>query len=121
MQTNNPFELILDKLEQIQTIVDIMSVNVAVKRKEPELQDPNRIIDLPEAAKLLRKPVGTVRSYIHSRNLPATLVGKSYLIKYNELMQWFEDFQSEAKTEAGHASPIAPPAMLQNRERYKKG
>jgi excisionase family DNA binding protein len=116
MQTNNPFELILNKLEQIQSTVDIIAVNNP-RQKQSEPPDPNRIIDLPEAAKILRKPVGTVRGYIHTRNLPATLVGKGYLIKYSELIKWFENFQKDNQSEA---KSIAPEKMLQNRKRYRK-
>lgn len=116
MHTVNPFELILSKLEQLQTTVDIISIN-SPRQKQPEPVDPNRILDLPEAAKILRKPVGTVRGYIHSRNLPATLVGKSYLIKYCDLLKWFEDFQNDSL-------PInkktAPAKMMENRKRYRK-
>lgn len=117
-QTSNPFELIIDKLERLQTTVDIMSVNAAVKNKQPSVPpDPNRIINLPEAAKILCKPVGTVRSYIHSKGLPAKLVGKSYLIRYSELMQWFETFDCDTliNTEA-----TATKKMRALREQYRK-
>jgi len=116
MQTINPFELILSKLEQLQTTVDIISIN-SPRQKPPEPVDPNRIIDLPEAAKILRKPVGTVRGYIHSRNLPATLVGKGYLIKYSELMNWFETFQNNTRQES---KKTAPDKMMESRKRYRK-
>lgn len=117
MQTN-PFEQILDKLDRLQTSVDIMSVNTAIKnKKQTEPPDPNRIIDLPEAAKILCKPVGTVRSYIHSRGLPARLVGKSYLIKYSELMEWFEDFNSD---EPVKTDGTATEKMKTLRDQYRK-
>jgi len=116
MQTNNPFELILNKLEQIQTTVDTLSVN-SVRQNPLDPTDPNRIIDLPEAAKILCKPVGTVRAYIHSRNLPGRLVGKSYLIKYQELMKWFENYQAGNETES---KKTAPGKMMENRKRYRK-
>jgi excisionase family DNA binding protein len=116
MHTINPFELILSKLEQLQTTVDIISIN-SPRQKQPEPVDPNRIIDLPEAAKILRKPVGTVRGYIHSRNLPATLVGKGYLIKYSELMNWFETFQNDRPQET---KGTATAKMMENRKRYRK-
>jgi len=116
MHTINPFELILSKLEQLQTTVDIISIN-SPRQKQPEPVDPNRILDLPEAAKILRKPVGTVRGYIHSRNLPATLVGKGYLIKYSELMNWFENFQNGTPQEI---KGIATAKMMENRKRYRK-
>ena len=116
MQTENPFELILNKLEQIERTL-IISVDSLRQKNITEPSDPNRIINLPEAAKLLRKPVGTVRSYIHSRKLPATLVGKSYLIKYRELVEWFDSFQKSNQTTS---SGIAPDKMIENRKRYRK-
>ena len=116
MQTNNPFELILNKLEQIQTTVDIISVNSPAQNLT-EKADPDRIIDLPEAAKILCKPVGTVRGYIHSRSLPARLVGKSYLIIYRELIKWFENYQAVYETKS---KKTATSLMMENRKRYRK-
>src|ERR1022692_220551 len=116
MQTNNPFELILSKLEQIQATVDALAVKASAQNLQ-EQPDPDRIIDLPEAARILCKPIGTVRAYIHSRNLPGKLVGTSYLIKYQELIKWFENFQTgyELKT-----PNIATDKMIENRNRYRK-
>lgn len=116
MQTSNPFELILNKLEQIQTTVDIISVNSPSQNLSTPA-DPDRIIDLPEAAKILCKPVGTVRGYIHSRNLPARLVGKSYLIIYKELIKWFENYQAAYETEN---KKTATGKMMESRNRYRK-
>src|ERR1019366_2831780 len=116
MQTNNPFELILSKLEQIQATVDALAVNASAQNLQ-EQPDPDRIIDLPEAARILCKPVGTVRGYIHSRNLPGKLVGKSYLIKYQDLIKWFENYQAGYEPET---KKIAPVKMIENRDRYRK-
>lgn len=116
MQIQNPFEQILNKLDQLERTI-IISVN-SPRAKQPEPLDPNRIINLPEAAKLLRKPVGTVRGYIHSRKLPATLVGKGYLIKYSDLIKWFENFQKEKPDP--QQTYTAPEKMLENRNRFRK-
>jgi excisionase family DNA binding protein len=113
MSGENPFEKIFEKLEQIERTL-ILSVNKPIPK--PIESDPNRIIDLPEAARLLRKPVGTVRGYIHSRNLPATLVGKSYLIKYQDLVKWFEEFQ-QPKTKVTNT---ATAKMITIRQRHTK-
>ena len=112
----NPFEQILFKLEQIERTL-IISANTQ-KQVVPEPLDPNRMIDLPEAAKLLRKPVGTVRGYIHSRNLPATLVGKSYLIKYNELFEWLQNIQTPKPEKPPSAT--ATTKMRETRQRFRK-
>ena len=112
----NPFEQILSKLEQIERTL-IISVN-ASKPERAAPTDPNRMLDLPEAAKLLRKPVGTVRGYIHSRSLPATLVGKSYLIKYKELFEWFEGIQVKKENTPKGTAPVK---MIASRNRFRKG
>jgi hypothetical protein len=116
MQTNNPFELILSKLEQIQATVDALAVKASAQNLQ-EQPDPDRIIDLPEAARILCKPIGTVRAYIHSRNLPGKLVGKSYLIKYRELIKWFENFQTGYELKSPNT---ATDKMIENRNRYRK-
>jgi excisionase family DNA binding protein len=111
----NPYELILNKLEQIERTI-IIWVNTP-KPERPESADPNRMLNLPEAAKLLRKPVGTVRGYIHTRNLPATLVGKSYLIKYKELLDWFQSMQVKKEDSPPGTASVK---MIEGRRRYRK-
>jgi excisionase family DNA binding protein len=72
-------------------------------------------LDLTEAAQIVRKPVGTVRHYIHHRNLPATKIGKSYLIKLHELLSWVDDFTKKDETKE-----TVTDRMLELRKRYKK-
>lgn len=114
MQTSNPFELILDRLEQLQTTVHNLSVQQQDIRTASPEPDSDRLLNLPEAATLMRKPIGTVRQYIHSRNLPATKIGKSYLIKYGELLKWIESFQDRQRS----IDPME--GVLANRKRYRK-
>ena len=113
MQTNNPFELIIARLDQIQLTVDGLA-DTNQKKPTPEIFNPERLLDLPEASQILRKPVGTVRYYIHNRNLPAMKVGKSYLIKLQALNEWVNEF---VKKEPAN-DPLSP--MLANRKRYRK-
>lgn len=114
MQTNNPFELILTKIEQLQTTVNTLSENA--RKPAPKQNDnPDRLLDLPEVADMLRKPLATVRYYIHHRNLPAIKVGKSYVVKLSALLSWVEEFNGERKTPADSIDP-----MLANRKRYRK-
>lgn len=115
MQTANPFELILSKLDQLQTTVNNLTDNNQ-KSTSPRMADPERLLDLSEAAEIVRRPIGTVRYYIHHRNLPATKVGKGYLIKLCELLQWFDEFR---KKQPAEKNPLAP--MMENRKRYRKG
>lgn len=96
-----------------------LSVNDISERAQKEATkqtaDPQRLLDLTEAAQIVRKPVGTVRHYIHQRSLPATKVGKSYLIKLDELLKWVDDFNKKPET-----SESMFDAMLENRKRYRK-
>jgi excisionase family DNA binding protein len=114
MQTPNPFELILSRLDQLQVSIDIISVRTNKESMKPAA-DPSRLLDLTEAAQIVRKPVGTVRHYIHSRGLPATKVGKSYLIKLSELLSWVDEFNKKADT-----NDVVRNRMLENRIRYRK-
>ncbi|MEP7110545.1 MAG: helix-turn-helix domain-containing protein [Ferruginibacter sp.] len=116
MQTTNPFDLILSRLEQLQSSVNILSENA--QKNTPALQaDPDRLLDLSEASEVMRKPIGTVRHYIDNRNLPAIKIGKSYLIKLNELLSWVNTFKDDNDNER-EKSAIDP--MLANRKRYSK-
>jgi excisionase family DNA binding protein len=112
MQTNNPFELILSKLELLQTTVD--GIADTTQKPPKNVVGSERLLDLAEAAEIVRRPVGTVRYYIHHRNLPATKIGKGYLIKLGELLAWVEEFHKTNEKTA----PMA--RMLENRKRYKK-
>jgi excisionase family DNA binding protein len=114
MQTINPFELILSRLDQLQSTVNVLTDKATTPNAGPAV-NPDRLVDLSEAAEILRKPVGTVRYYIHHRSLPATKVGKSYLVKVAELLQWFEQFSQKAAGKKG-----AVDRMIQQRNKYKK-
>jgi excisionase family DNA binding protein len=111
MQTTNPFEIILSRLDQLQFSIDTITVRTNKESLKPAT-DSERLLDLIEAAQIVRKPVGTVRHYIHHRNLPATKIGKSFLIKYSELIRWVEEFKKTNTQE----DPLT--RMRENRKRY---
>jgi excisionase family DNA binding protein len=113
MQTSNPFELILSRLDQLQLTVNTLA-DTSQKPATKEHFNPERLLDLTEAAQTLRKPVGTVRYYIHNRNLPAMKVGKSYLIKLHALLEWVNEFNKKESPKDA-ANP-----MMMIRNRYRK-
>jgi excisionase family DNA binding protein len=113
MQTNNPFDLILSKLDQLQTVVNGLAEN-SIKPTSPTLSSPERLLDLAEAAQIVRRPIGTVRYYIHHRDLPATKIGKGYLVKLGELLAWVEEFNKKGKV----IGPVD--RMQEQRKRYRK-
>jgi excisionase family DNA binding protein len=115
MQTTNPFDLILSRLEQLQSTVNVLSENAQKISLPLPPADPERLLDLSEAAEVMRKPVGTVRHYIHHRNLPAIKIGKSYLIQLNELLNWVNRFK-----DGEEPLKISTDPMLENRKRYAK-
>jgi len=114
MQSTNPFEIILSRLDDLHFAISGLSVKVS-KESTKQPPSPERLLDLTEAAQIVRKPVGTVRHYIHHRSLPATKIGKSYLIKLPELLKWVDDFQQKE-----NASETVVNPMLENRKRYRK-
>lgn len=113
MQSSNPFDLIIARLDQLQSTVNLISDNA--QKASVKNSDQDRLMDLTEAAAIVRRPVGTVRYYIHHRNLPATKIGKGYLIKLNELLKWVDEFNKTNGNEKGTTDP-----MLNNRKRYRK-
>ena len=116
MQTNNPFELIISRLDQLQSSLNLLSIKTEKSLENQKgIIDPDKLLDLSEAAILIRKPVGTVRHYIHHRNLPATKIGKSFLIKKQELLDWFNKI-----SQAIDKKETAMDRMLVNRKRYGK-
>lgn len=97
MQTNNPFDVVLNKLEQLQTTVNLISVKAAMKRKQPEARDRNRILSSPKLQK----------SYVNqSEGHEVTSIPNGYprsdwqklTGKVQRVMQWFEAFSSDSST-----------------------
>ena len=113
MQTSNPFELIISRLDQLQLTVNTLA-DTSQKPASTDVFNPERLLDLTEAAQIVRKPVGTVRYYIHNRNLPTMKVGKSYLIKLHALLEWVNEFNKKEPVN-DDSDP-----MLVNRKRYRK-
>ena|ERR1017187_7211463 len=113
MQTINPFEVIMERLDQLQSTVNLISITV--QKNAAAKTDTERLLDLTEAAQIIRKPVGTMRYYIHHRSLPATKVGKSYLIRYSLLLEWVSEFDKQSEEVKQKPDP-----MLENRKRYRK-
>ena len=115
MQNTNPFDLILSRLDQLQSTINVLSSTAQKQTSSPPTPDKDRLLDLAEAAEVVRKPIGTVRHYIHHRNLPAIKIGKSYLIKLDELLVWVNGFQDKKEPEE-----TSMDKMLANRKRYAK-
>lgn len=116
--TINPFDVIIEKLDQLQ-----ICVNDVMKQTE-EKEQPQRVysedfLTLPEVAIILKKPVGTVRGYVHSKGMPAKKMGKAYLIKKLEFNKWLAQWLAENPKEE-----VVPSAgytqMLEHRRKYAR-
>lgn len=126
MNSTNPFDILfnkLDKIEQSQIIIaNRLMEKVAAERKAQDKQ--STFLTLPDVAKILQKPVGTVRSYIHSRGLPAKRMGKSYLIHREELdkwlTQWMQQEENLKASSENESDEDGYKRMLQIRKRYQK-
>ena len=116
MHLENPFELIINKLDKLQTTVNDY-VTVQQKDTKPVSGQENDFLTLPEIAIILKKPVGTVRGYVHSKGLPAKKMGKGYLINKPEFNKWLARWQAENPQDE-----IIPSAgynkMLEHRRKY---
>lgn len=112
----NPFEVIIDKLDKLQSTVNDYAL-VKQKEETPSLNQENDFLNLPEIAVILKKPVGTVRGYVHSKGLPAKKMGKGYLINKLEFNKWLAQWLAENPKEE-----IVPSAgynqMLEHRRKY---
>lgn len=115
MQNTNPFDLILSRLDQLQSTMNVLSSTAQKQTFTVPAPDKNRLLDLAEAAEVVRKPIGTIRHYIHHRNLPAIKIGKSYLIKLDELLVWVNGFQDKKEPEE-----TSMDKMMASRKRYAK-
>ncbi|WP_346239618.1 helix-turn-helix domain-containing protein [Niabella insulamsoli] len=120
MSVINPFDDINDKLDQIQKslIAWFSRQEDQAKNQQPRTYSED-FLTLPEVAVILKKPIGTIRRYVHYRGLPAKRLGKPYLVKRQDLKTWLEKWQAEENP------PATPPKdgyskMLEHRKRYAK-
>ncbi|OJU22807.1 MAG: hypothetical protein BGN92_02805 [Sphingobacteriales bacterium 41-5] len=116
MTLQNPFEVILDKIDKLQSTVNDYALANQKAEKTPRNQE-NGFLTLPEIAIILKKPLGTVRGYVHSKGLPAKKMGKGYLINKLEFNKWLARWQAENPQDE-----IIPSAgytqMLDHRRKY---
>lgn len=117
MATLNPFDIIMDKLDKLQTTINDYVTVQQKEEKQPNTE--NDFLTLPDIAIILKKPIGTIRGYVHTKGLPARKMGKGYLINKLEFNKWLARWQAEHPQKA-----IIPSAgytqMLEHRRKYAK-
>ncbi|HEX8356876.1 MAG TPA: hypothetical protein VF610_05685 [Segetibacter sp.] len=63
MQTANPFEIILLRLDDLRFAISGLSVRIAKESTKPPAS-PERLLDLTEAAQIVRKPSKDSRKFL---------------------------------------------------------
>lgn len=118
MSADNPFEQINERLDQIQKYLIAWFSKQENNDRQPDRTYSDDFLTLPEVAIILKKPIGTVRGYIHSRGLPAKRLGKPYLVRKDDFTQWLSEWQS-AETEVDLTAD-GYSRMLEHRKKYSK-
>ena len=87
MQTTNPFQPIMDGLEELKEL--IYSI-----KKEPELELKKKFYSFKEASEILKLDYQTVRSHVLKGNIKAEKIGRFYRINHLDLMNALNEVKS---------------------------
>ncbi len=87
MQSINPFQLLFEKLEQIQeTLTEI--------KNEPDFELKKKFYSIKETAEILKIDYQTVRSHILKGNIKSEKIGRFYRISHLDLMDTLKEVKS---------------------------
>jgi excisionase family DNA binding protein len=87
MQTTNPFQPIMDGLEELKEL--IYSI-----KKEPEIELKKIFYSFKEASEILKLDYQTVRSHVLKGNIKAEKIGRFYRINHLDLMNALNEVKS---------------------------
>ena len=87
MQTTNPFQPIMDGLEELKEL--IYSI-----KKEPEIELKKKFYSFKEASEILKLDYHTVRSHVLKGNIKAEKIGRFYRINHLDLMNALNEVKS---------------------------
>ena len=87
MQTTNPFQTILDELEELKEL--IYSI-----KKEPVIELKKKFYSFKEASEILKLDYQTVRSHVLKGNIKAEKIGRFYRINHLDLMNALNEVKS---------------------------
>ena len=87
MQTTNPFQPIMDGLEELKEL--IYSI-----KKEPEIELKKKLYSFKEASEILKLDYQTVRSHVLKGNIKAEKIGRFYRINHLDLMNALNEVKS---------------------------
>ena len=87
MQTTNPFQPIMDGLEELKEL--IYSI-----KKEPEIELKKKFYSFKEASEILKLDYQTVSSHVLKGNIKAEKIGRFYRINHLDLMNALNEVKS---------------------------
>ena len=87
MQTTNPFQPIMEGLEELKEL--IYSI-----KKEPEIELKKKFYSYKEASEILKLDYQTVRSHVLKGNIKAEKIGRFYRINHLDLMNALNEVKS---------------------------
>lgn len=87
MQTVNPFQPIMDGLEELKEL--IYSI-----KKEPEIELKKKFYSFKEASEILKLDYQTVRSHVLKGNIKSEKIGRFYRINHLDLMNALNEVKS---------------------------
>jgi len=87
MQTNNPFQPIMDGLEELKELIHSI-------KKEPELELKKKFYSFKEASEILNLDYQTIRSHVLKGNIKAEKIGRFYRINHLDLMNALNEVKS---------------------------
>ena len=87
MQTTNPFQPIMDGLEELKELIHSI-------KKEPELELKKKFYSCKEASEILKLDYQTVRSHVLKGNIKAEKIGRFYRINHLDLMSALNEVKS---------------------------
>ena len=87
MQTTNPFQPIMDGLEELKEL--IYSI-----KKEPEIELKKKFYSFKEASEILKLDYQTVRSHVLKGNIKVEKIGRFYRINHLDLMNALNEVKS---------------------------
>ena len=87
MQTVNPFQPIMEGIEELKEL--IYSI-----KKEPEIELKKKFYSFKEASEILKLDYQTVRSHVLKGNIKAEKIGRFYRINHLDLMNALNEVKS---------------------------
>ena len=93
MNSYNPFEAIISRLDNLQIAVSILTKNTSLPDNTAKSNSED-LIDIHEASRILHMPESTIRYHKSNNQLPYIKPGKRLLFKKQDLFDWLEKFHS---------------------------